>query len=315
MFDRILVPLDGSSFAEAAFPAAVAFAERFGGEIRLLRVRPHLWADEAAALERALDQEAWAYLADATTRLRAMTSASVSSDLRRGHVPEEIVAEAETSHDLIVMTSHGRGGLSRIWLGSVTDACLRTTASPVLVVRPPLADEDPDFRIERVVVPLDGSTVAESALPAAVALAGAFGADVLLVRSVLAPVPLDSGLFPTPDWVPVDPRELVDNARADLETIAGGVETARGRPRVHVDMGRHPAIAIGDAAGKAGLVVMAAYAHSGWRRAILGSVTDKVVRTADGAVLVVRPPRAAAERESARTGARETRRRRKVVEA
>jgi nucleotide-binding universal stress UspA family protein len=315
MFDRILVPLDGSTFAEAAFPAAIAVAERFSGEIRLLRVRPHLWADEAMELERALDQEAWAYLADATTRLRAMTSVPVSSDSRRGNVPEEIVAEAETSHDLIVMTSHGRGGLSRIWLGSVTDACLRTTECPVLVVRPPQAGEETDFRIERVVVPLDGSTVAESALPLAVALADAFRVDVLLVRSVLAPVPLDTSLFPAPDWVPVDPRQMVDSARADLEKVAGGVETARGRPRVHVDMGRHPAIAIGDAAGKAGLVVMAAHAHSGWRRAILGSVTDKVVRTADGAVLVVRPPHTASERESAGSVSAESRTRRRAVEA
>jgi nucleotide-binding universal stress UspA family protein len=315
MFDRILVPLDGSPFAEAAFPPAIAVAERFGGEIRLLRVRPRLWADEAVELERALDQEAWAYLADATTRLRAMTSVPVSSDSRRGSVAEEIVAEAETSHDLIVMTSHGRGGLSRIWLGSVTDACLRTTECPVLVVRPPQSGEPNDFRVDRVVVPLDGSAVAASALPAAVALADAFGSDVLLVRSVLAPVPLDTALFPAPDWIPVDPRELVESARADLEKVAGGVKTARGRPRVHVDMGRHPAIAIGDAAGQGGLVVMAAHSHSGWRRAILGSVTDKVVRTADGPVLVVRPPREASERDSTASLARGSRPERRAVEA
>ena len=84
MFERILLPVDGSPFAEAAFPAAIAFAERVGGEIRLLSVRPHLWADEAEALERALDQEAWAYLADAAARVRAMTSVPVSSDMRRG---------------------------------------------------------------------------------------------------------------------------------------------------------------------------------------------------------------------------------------
>jgi nucleotide-binding universal stress UspA family protein len=315
MFDRILVPLDGSMFAEAAFPAACAVAERFGGEIRLLRVRPHLWVDEAVELERALDQEVWAYLADASTRLRAMTSVPVSSDSRRGHVPEEIVAEAETSHDLIVMTSHGRGGLSRIWLGSATDACLRTTECPVLVVRPSQSGEDADFRIDRVVVPLDGSTVAEQALPAAVAFANAFRADVVLVRSVLAPVALDTALFPAPDWVPVDPGELVESARADLEKVAGGVETARGRPRVHVDAGRHAAIAIGDAAGRAGLVVMAAHAHSGWRRALLGSVTDKVVRTADGAVLVVRPRSEALARESTSSADRESRPRTPAVEA
>jgi nucleotide-binding universal stress UspA family protein len=288
MFDRVLVPLDGSAFAEAAFPAAVAIAERVGREIRLLTVRPHLWVDEAEALERALDQEAWAYLADATTRVQAMTSVPVSSDMRRGRVPEEIAAEAE-AHDLIVMTSHGRGGLSRIWLGSVTDACLRSTEKPVLVVRPSESGEAPTFRMDRVVVPLDGSTVAESALPIAVSLAGAFGAQILLVRSVLAPVPLDTAFFPVADWVPTDPRELVDGVKGYLEGIAERIETSRGRPRVHVEMGRHPALAVQDAAGIHGLVVMGAHAHGGLRRALLGSVTDKVVRTAEGAVLVVRP--------------------------
>jgi nucleotide-binding universal stress UspA family protein len=295
MFNRILVPLDGSPFAEAAFPAAIAVAERVAGEIRLLSVRPHLWADEAVAVERALDQEAWAYLADATTRVRAMTSVPVSNDMRRGAIAEEIVAEA-ASHDLIVMTSHGRGGFSRLWLGSVTDACLRSTEKPVLVVRPAKAGEPaPAFRVDRVVVPLDGSTVAECAVPPAVAIAEAFGADILLVRSVLAPVPLDTSLFPAPDWVPADSRELIDGADAYLEDVASKVKTTRRRPGVHVELGRHPADAVGEAAGEGGLVVMAAHTHSGLRRAILGSVTDKVVRTADGAVLVVRPPHASAE--------------------
>jgi nucleotide-binding universal stress UspA family protein len=228
-----------------------------------------------------------------------MTSVPVSSDMRRGSVPEEIVAEAEASHDLVVMTSHGRGGLSRIWLGSVTDACLRSTEKPLLVVRPSESGEGPAFRVDRVVVPLDGSTVAESALPIAMSLADAFGAHVLLVRAVLAPVPLDTSFFPTPDWVPADPKELVDGARGYLESVADGVETPRERPRVHVELGRHPALAVEDAAGANGLVVMAAHAHGGLRRAILGSVTDKVVRTAEGAVLVVRPHHSAAAPSSA----------------
>lgn len=289
MFSRILVPLDGSRFAEAAIPAAIAIAERVGGEIRLLTVRPHLWTDEAAPLERALDQEAWAYLADASERARAMASAPVSSDVRLGVVHEEIVAAA-AGQDLIVMTSHGRGGLSRLWLGSVTDAVLRTTEKPVLVVRPPEPDAtEQSFSVDRVVVPLDGSAVAEAALGMAVALADAFAVPMVLVRSVLAPVPLDAAPFPAPDWVPVDPHQLLRSAEADLESIADRVETAHGRPSVHVEMGRHPASGIGDAAGSRGLIVIAADAHTGLRRAILGSVTDKVVRTAEGAVLVVRP--------------------------
>jgi nucleotide-binding universal stress UspA family protein len=301
MLDRILVPLDGSSFAESAIPAAVSIAERVGGEIRLLRIRPHLWSDDAAALERALDQEAWAYLADVTTRTRAVTTAPVSSDMRLGDVPEEIVAEANAGHDLIVMTSHGRGGLSRLWLGSVTDACLRATEKPVLVVRPSESSEPaPPFVPERVVVPLDGSPVAQTALPFAVALADAFGVPLVLVRSVLAPVPIDGALFPTGDWVPLDPHELVEGAKAELERIADGVETSRGRPSVQVDMGRHPAIAIGESAGRRGLVVIAAHAHGGLHRAVVGSVSDKVVRTAEGPVLVIRPPHTGGERAPAR---------------
>ncbi|MGE0157984.1 MAG: universal stress protein [Gemmatimonadales bacterium] len=323
MFSRILVPLDGSPFAEAAFPVAIAIAERVGGEIHLLSVRPHLWSDEAAPLERALDQEAWAYLGDAATRLRASTSVPVSCDMTRGDVVEEIVEEAEASHDLIVMTSHGRGGLSRIWLGSVTDACLRSTKKPLLVVRPPHGGETTTgqsptaFRLDRVVVPLDGSTLSESALPTAVALADAFGVPLLLVRSVLAPVPLDTAPFPAPDWVPVDPRELIAGATAELERVAAVVQTAHGRPTTHVDIGRHPALAIGDAAGIGGMVVMAAHPHGELRRAFLGSVSDKVVRTADGPVLVLKPPQVGDAPESrwGRGAARVTERKRRTVEA
>ena len=93
MLERILVPLDGSPFAESAIPAAVAIAERVGGEVRFLSVRPHLWSDDAAALERALDQETWAYLADVTTRTRAMTTAPGSCS-RKGtaHCRWQVVA-------------------------------------------------------------------------------------------------------------------------------------------------------------------------------------------------------------------------------
>jgi nucleotide-binding universal stress UspA family protein len=161
----------------------------------------------------------------------------------------------------------------------------------VLVVRPPESgDAVPPFELDHIVVPLDGSAVAETALPVAIAWADVFGVPLALVRSILAPVPLDVALFPTADWVPLDPHDLVDRAREELERIADRVETSRGRPSVHVEMGRHPAVAIRDAAGRHGLVVIAAHAHGSFHRAIVGSVSDKVVRTAEGPVLIVRPP-------------------------
>ncbi len=286
MFSRILVPLDESPFAEAALPAALALAERFGAEIHLFSVRADT-KDESPGQRKALDERAWTYLANTATRLRARTSVSVWSTIRHGNVAHEIVAEAGASHDLVVMTSHGRGGLSRLWLGSVTDECINCIEQPVLVVRPTEGDpKKGDFRIERVVVPLDGSQLAEAALPMAVLMAESFDVPVAFVRSVATPIPVESAYFPAPDWIPKE--DVVTDARGYLERIAERVKGRGLHVEVYAVTGRHPANLVDAVAGDDGLVIMAAQGHGRVRRAVLGSVSDKIVRAVKSPVLILR---------------------------
>jgi len=155
MFETIVVPLDGSALAEAALPIASELKERFGSKLLLLRVidsEAHLLAqapgifespgsaaasvnlvEEIVAAER---KEATAYLQGIKQRLGG--GESVETVLVEGSAGSAIVAQAqEAGADLIVMSSHGRTGLSRLVLGSVTDAVLKNSHIPVLLVRNP----------------------------------------------------------------------------------------------------------------------------------------------------------------------------------
>lgn len=145
MYQRIVVPLDGSELAEKALPEAERMAKLTGAPVRLLRVVDLVqlpWYGNFAAamdyitVQKAIEDEensASTYLRTVADRL---TSSGVTADveLRRGRVTREIV-DAAKQGDLIVMASHGRSGISRWLLGSVAEDVLRHATVPVLLVR------------------------------------------------------------------------------------------------------------------------------------------------------------------------------------
>lgn len=145
MYRRIVVPLDGSALAEAALPQAIDLARLTGVPLHLLRVVDYLrlerYGPYALALEYspvepvlATEQtEATGYLSEVAERLTD-DGLTVASEVRQGRVAREVVAAA-TPGDVIVMASHGRGGLSRWLLGSVAEDVLRHATVPVLLVR------------------------------------------------------------------------------------------------------------------------------------------------------------------------------------
>lgn len=143
----IIVPLDGSPFAEHALPLACLIARQAGtrGRVELVHVHdPGVYAANAPALEPAWENERAAEMSvdlDAVAaRLAAETKLRVTAVTLRGRVAESIaVHAAERGADLIVMTTHGRSGIKRAILGSVTERVLRTAAVPVLVVPSPEA--------------------------------------------------------------------------------------------------------------------------------------------------------------------------------
>lgn len=143
--EKILVPLDGSALAEAALAAALETAQASGARLLLLRAaHAHTFpgVDPTDAEVRVVG-EAETYLRGLAERLATQGVADVQTSVWYGPAPEAIV-EAARFHrvDLIVMSTHGRSGLGRLILGSVAEAVLRGTRTPILLVRAPEAPVD-----------------------------------------------------------------------------------------------------------------------------------------------------------------------------
>ena len=186
----IVVPLDGSAFAERALPVAAGIAARRQVPLRLVRVHVPAASEVHCAEglviiddQRDLDARIreGAYLVDQVHALD--TPVPVETMLLDGHVSSALARDAKASGAaLVVMTTHGRSGLNRLWLGSVADGLVRQGPAPVLLVRP-TSDRPLPRRFERVLVPLDDSPPARSILDD-VPLVAEPGAELVLLTVI-----------------------------------------------------------------------------------------------------------------------------------
>jgi nucleotide-binding universal stress UspA family protein len=248
--------------------------------------------DAHLAEDRAREE---AYLEALAARL-APTDLAVRPALLRGHVADTLARHVEDHEvDVVVMTTHGRGGLQRAWLGSTTDSLLRQCRVPLLLIRP--CDETREIGPEserlfhRVLAGLDGSDTAERALGEALRLGSTADATVVLLHvmspSVAAVAPY------LPHTVQLTHDEMAAREayhRGYLEGVSR-CDSMSGRTvetRVVVDY--DPAPAILDVAEEvdADLIVLGTHGRGGLRRMVLGSVADKVIRGTSRAVLVER---------------------------
>ena len=322
MYERILVPLDGSKLAQQALPYARAVATAKSAEVELVEVVAPFEEfvrastdDELVAVgagsrfDRWPTSNEWASIAqgfreDAGKRLaasEALIGAGVAtrSVVLEGDAAEAIIKEADARPGtLIVMATHGRSGLGRWLMGSVTDKVVRHAHQPTLVVRArDGADGARDSadgsraNIGEVILPLDGSATAEAAIPHAVEMAKLLGAGISLIRAVSPASHADASL----EYMPDSYQRLVEDAREDAEEYLDGVATrirdqGISEVRSEASIG-NASSAIVDLARAADepLVVMATHGRSGVGRWVLGSVADRVVRHGPGPVLVVRP--------------------------
>lgn len=195
MFERILVPLDGSALAECVLPHAVAFARAFGSQVTLLRVMDQAQTD----VQRSIDPVQWhidkaaaaAYLDHVAGRL-VEAQVPTQTLLREGHAAETI-AELAPGYDLLVLSSHGHSGLSGWNISSIGQKVLLRNACSTLIVRAYLAADQPiddpigGLRYRRIFVPLDGSWRAEVALPCATALCQQNGSELVLAHIIGKP--------------------------------------------------------------------------------------------------------------------------------
>src|SRR5688572_7363367 len=204
MSKRILVPLDGRPFAEAAIPSAVHLAKRDGAEIQLAIVWQPLppaaesshWIKELQAWEEQTRRQDRRYLTAIASKVGDMVGRSVTVKYLLGKPAEELSDwAAEWGADVVVTSTHGSGPVSRAWLGSVADRMVRKGAVPILLVRPdpsgPPAELTSATPIRKIVVPLDGSPVAETALQKDVLLGSAGeNVEITLLHIIGYPIPL-----------------------------------------------------------------------------------------------------------------------------
>ncbi len=302
MIHSILVPLDGSEFAEHALPAALALARRTGASLHLAQVHVPLPDVEGAGLlspevdQRVRDAER-AYLDRAVRRVAAVAPVAVTAAVPVGAVGDELVGAARAcAADLVVMTTHGRGAFSRFWLGSVADELVRRGPTPVLLLRPPdgRADLATEPALRHLLVPLDGTPQAEQVLESAADLATVLGARITILR-VVRPVAVPGYDLAGYASAGADLLLLEQQQRTADDYLRRVREWFRER-RLDVEMRRvvhdQPAAAILETARDDGcdLIALATHGRGGLARVLLGSVADKVVRGATGAVFVYRAP-------------------------
>ena len=285
MFDRILVPLDGSAAAEAALTIAEAIPS---GRVRLLAVETE--ADELGAVCLG-DRDCKTYLDRVAANLR-LQGREVETIVEFGDPARRIVAFAAEA-DLVIMGSHGRGAVGRFLLGSVAEWVARHAPVPTMIVR---GGQHPAtaLPLTRIVVPLDGSPAAEEALPMASTLAHMLGLPLKLVRVVdIDPVRATVAAGGTAARAHVRSSEQAIGAARDY--LADRVQELRNRNLMATSEPRTgPVVSELLAAIRPGDVVVLAVPDRGsLERWVLGSVSKELIQRAAGPVLLVRAEGAA----------------------
>jgi nucleotide-binding universal stress UspA family protein len=310
MYRNILVPLDGSPFAEHALPLALALARRSRAGIHLVTVSTPVSAAYLEGmyvgtpdLEDELNARYQSYLDRTMERLRERISVPISGEVVSGEVAPTLCHLAGGGHyDLVVMATHGRSPFGRFWLGSIADDMIRHANLPLLLVRP--GDEEPNLDAEpdlgKVVLPLDGTPLAEQILEPAVALAALMPeTEIDLVRAIPKEVIEEE---PEEVVVRAEARNILLRVRSAEEAvrreaeeylagIAHGLEARGLKVRTHVVVEESPVDAILNEAEDehAGLIALETHGRGGLSRLLHGSVADKVLRGAHVPVLVHRP--------------------------
>ena len=193
MFTRLLIPLDGSKTAEQVMPWARTFADRFKLPVELLAVVDVgaflTSVDQARRFDKLVEQgshQSKVYLERISGRFAATR---VRRSVEQGSAAELIIEKAGADKStLIAMTTHGRSGLNRWLLGSVAEKVLRATTNPLLLVRTNHGGKASEqASVKSIVVPLDGSALAETVLPTVVRIAKKLGREVFLIRAYSYP--------------------------------------------------------------------------------------------------------------------------------
>jgi nucleotide-binding universal stress UspA family protein len=301
MYKVIMAPTEGSVSERTAISVAVKLAQRFDADLRLVRVETAPLVVENVPRPPVLEiteqtlREEWIArqrkLEALATECRALGDIRVTTALEEGPVAPTLRDYAKRfGVDLIVMSSHSRGGVKRLTLGSVTDYLIRHTNIPVLVVRQGASfiAATPQETVTRIVVPLDGSALAEQILPSVASLALRLNATVSLLQ-VLTPGTYSQKQIMQPGL----PWWDEDIAHADSYLARAASFLAEEGVIVSKDviLSDDVATAILDFAARtrADLIAIATTGMGGLNRFVFGTVADEVTRKAPTSLLVFHP--------------------------
>jgi nucleotide-binding universal stress UspA family protein len=298
VYNIIMAPTDGTGFDREAIRVATNLSNASGAQLRLVRVYdapmvftgPDMIDYPHEAIERERKWEL-SQLAALAAECANETTAAVTPVLEEGPVADALVRYARLNDvDLIVIASHSRGGLARLALGSVADSLIRNTNAPVLVVRraPSYAEQNRTRPFRRILVPLDGSKLAEEIIQPVIEMAKRNDSSVILLN-VLIPATysqkqiVDSQL---PWW-----EDDVEVAQTYLAEQAEWIRRAGVPASIDLIIGDDVADTICRSAARhrADLIAIATRGRGGLARMVRGSVADKVVRTARSSLLVFHP--------------------------
>jgi nucleotide-binding universal stress UspA family protein len=300
MYKKMLVPLDGSQLSEGILPYARSFARALKIPVELLLViGPEVIATftdpgqgrYVDVVEADMKRDSREYLKRVAGSF--VEPSCVGCSVEIGGAAEVIVEKGSAQPEtLIAMATHGRSGLRRWLLGSVADKVLHATANPLLLVRP--ADRGPtegEATLKKIVVPLDGSELAETVLPQIKPLAQEMNLEVVLLRVYSL---LTGGYIAEAEaYTPALDKfleEIKEDATKYLEEKSKQLAWEGMKSVSYVLLeGDAPGVII-DFARKTpdNFIGMCTHGRSGVGRWVLGSVTDRVVRHAGDPVLIVR---------------------------
>jgi nucleotide-binding universal stress UspA family protein len=298
MFRRMMIPLDCSRTAEGVLPYARALAGRLKVPVELMRVidssemTSKISPGQARFLDSIAEDEVRIgrdYLEDIAHRFPGIR---VQRTVEKGKPAEVVIEKAAVNKDiLIAMATHGRSGLNRWLLGSVAEKVLRGSSNPLLLVRASeKAKTDGEATLKSVIIPLDGSELAESVLPVVIELAKILNLEVVLIRAFDIPAIMYGG----------EGRAAVDchAIRKQFKFEAHGYleKKAEEMRRLGVDkvslvcpqgFSADEILLLGRQIPDS-VIAMCSHGRSGVTRWVLGSVTENVVRHSGNPVLVIR---------------------------
>ncbi len=297
MYKKILVALDGSQPSEGILPYARSLSKTFKIPVELLQViDPQVLMPSVAArhgryhdIMAAERNYSSNYLERVATSFSEPSSVNYSVEIGR---PAEVIVDraAAQAGTLIAMTTHGRSGITRWLLGSVAEKVLHAATNHLLLVRVTERTKSREAAaLKRIVVPLDGSELAEMAIPHALELARKMDLEIVLLRAYALPVPAYTAEDYAPDlgelW-----EQMKKEAREYLEKKADQLQKEGLRKVSTVLLEGYAAEKIINLARERpeSLVAMCTHGRSGVGRWVLGSVTDRVVRHSEEPVLVIR---------------------------